>query len=102
MAPFEMLFTALWLFAMLFSLATASPLPVVKRNPCDGIDAIPILYHDYLDDVCPARNHLRKDGFCEDFMNIYNGCVSYCQLSQSSSITSSFDLLANDVRRDYL
>lgn len=37
---------------------------VFKRNPCDGKDAEPILYHDYKNDVCPPPMGFEAPGVC--------------------------------------
>ncbi|KAJ5741984.1 hypothetical protein N7533_011393 [Penicillium manginii] len=51
-----------------------------KRDACDGTDAMLILYHDYLNDVCPQKYEVNSKGVC-DHINAENWCVAYCQQS---------------------
>lgn len=51
-----------------------------KRDACDGTDAMPILYHDYLNDFCPPKYELNSEGVC-DHIVAENFCAAYCQLS---------------------
>ena len=37
---------------------------VFERNPCDGKDAEPILYHDYKNDLCPPPMGFESPGVC--------------------------------------
>lgn len=68
--------------------ASAAPAPIdiegtstlAKRNVCDGINATPILYHEYRGDVCPPKNVMDKDGNCPGQDWYDNGCASYCQV----------------------
>ena len=72
---------------------------ISKRDPCDGINARPVLYHEYREDVCPAKNKLNKDGSCPG-VSVNTNCASFCQIrklslrtSPLSSCTSCFQLV---------
>lgn len=42
---------------------------LAKRNVCDGVNAMPVLYQEYHEDSCPAANHLQADGSCGGQVN---------------------------------
>lgn len=71
-------------------LASASPLhSLSRRNPCDGVDARPILYHEYHNDACPPRNKLTKQKNGNKMveqcgpLTHWNECTSFCQIRTS-------------------
>ncbi|KAJ5159063.1 uncharacterized protein N7500_008714 [Penicillium coprophilum] len=53
---------------------------LLPRDVCDGIDGMPILYHDYQSDVCRPKYVISSKGVCDhsDFQS--NACVAFCQL----------------------
>jgi hypothetical protein len=58
-----------------------------KRNPCDGKDAEPILYHEYRQDVCPPKKHFDDAGNCEmevrnegSFFLKQKTCSNFCEV----------------------
>jgi len=71
---------------------------LVKRNPCDGVDGMPILYHEYHEDECPPRWRFDPmrfgwcDGCCEHGSDMDNArrkyfetdktCMTFCQLRE--------------------
>lgn len=55
---------------------------LTRRNPCDGVNAEPILYHSYGEADCPANFHVQPDGTCSGWASETNDCVSFCQQSQ--------------------
>ncbi|PKS11137.1 hypothetical protein jhhlp_002898 [Lomentospora prolificans] len=74
------------LLSLLAITGFSSAAAVVKRNPCDGVDASPELYHEYRTDVCPPRNRLDSDGSCP-FEDGIDGpslkdlrCAKYCEI----------------------
>ncbi|KAK8086785.1 hypothetical protein PG994_001759 [Apiospora phragmitis] len=64
--------------AMLFFLALAK---LAFANPCDGVGATPVFYHEYLGDVCPPPFPLNPDGSCSQWANYAYDCISYCQIN---------------------
>ncbi|KAH7370080.1 hypothetical protein BKA65DRAFT_471313 [Rhexocercosporidium sp. MPI-PUGE-AT-0058] len=75
-------------FEFMSSLISASPLDtthLIKRNACDWTGVEPILYHDYLENDCPAPYKFADDkGNCE-IHGITDGnfkplCETYCQV----------------------
>lgn len=57
-----------------------------KRNPCDGINAEPVLYKKYDGSQCPPKHRLvpdkrpnSKDKLCEGWDSIANQCSTFCQ-----------------------
>jgi hypothetical protein len=67
-----MTYGALLVCIFLYSVAYGYPADVTdhppphmeKRNPCDGVDGEPILYHDYKNDVCPPPLGFMSPGVC--------------------------------------
>jgi hypothetical protein len=53
---------------------------LVPRDACDGIDAMPILYHNYLSDVCRPKYLTSSSGVCHHTDYQSNSCVAFCQL----------------------
>ncbi len=51
-----------------------------KRNPCDGVNGSPVLYHEYREDVCPAVNKFNSDGSCNGLDALKNKCQAFCQV----------------------
>ncbi|OIW29092.1 hypothetical protein CONLIGDRAFT_670791 [Coniochaeta ligniaria NRRL 30616] len=51
-----------------------------KRDPCDGVNASPVLYHEYREADCPARFKFSSDGSCEGAKNPDNDCQAFCQV----------------------
>ncbi|KAI0803524.1 hypothetical protein GGR55DRAFT_700080 [Xylaria sp. FL0064] len=64
----------------LSTLANATPL--VRRDPCDGVNASPVLYHEYHEDACPAIHKFdpEKPGQCEGADDWQNVCRTFCQV----------------------
>lgn len=80
------------LLSLLALVGTSSAAAVVKRNPCDGVDASPELYHEYRTDVCPPKNRLDADGTCP-FVDGFDGpdlkylrCAKYCEIRTNVSL----------------
>lgn len=75
-------------FELILSLISASLLDtthLIKRNACDWTGAEPILYHDYLENDCPAPYKFADDkGNCEIHGttdgNFKPLCETYCQV----------------------
>jgi hypothetical protein len=71
---------------------------IEKRNPCDGVNAEPILYHDYKNDVCPPRNKFTAPGQCQmqhkkvPGWNPFRGvqCAGYCEENVGHQDVESF------------
>ncbi|KAK8077648.1 hypothetical protein PG996_003818 [Apiospora saccharicola] len=63
---------------MFFFLALAK---LVVANPCDGVGAQPVFYHEYLGDACPPPFPLNPDGSCSQWANYAYDCISYCQIN---------------------
>jgi hypothetical protein len=55
--------------------------PSMPLNPCDGVDAEPILYRTYTEADCPARFHEQADGTCEQWNTWQRPiqCGTFCQ-----------------------
>jgi hypothetical protein len=53
---------------------------LLRRDVCDGIDSMPVLYHDYLSDVCPPKHLNNSEGICDHVDYRSNSCVGFCQL----------------------
>ncbi|KAK9418565.1 hypothetical protein SUNI508_08053 [Seiridium unicorne] len=85
-----MFHSLLWLLAFV-SLASCKPLGIsvpnelTKRNPCDGINASPILYHEYGENDCPATNKFGKDGVCSGHFDVQKDCSVFCQVRTTFS-----------------
>jgi hypothetical protein len=67
--------------------ATMQRQPSMPLNPCDGVNAEPILYHNYTEIDCPSRFHERTDGTCEQWYKWQWGddaiqCATFCQQSE--------------------
>jgi hypothetical protein len=83
--------TAWFVFSLMASVKGLPPSPVdgltievVKRNPCDGVSALPQLYRNYTEADCPAVWHMGSDGKCGQWNNYYTSeCVTFCQFSKS-------------------
>ena len=70
---------------VLFSLmASASPVDhrkaLTRRDACDGVDAMPILYHEYRSDKCKPKYKISDDGVCRQCNFQENSCVAFCQV----------------------
>ncbi|KAH7084167.1 hypothetical protein FB567DRAFT_580786 [Paraphoma chrysanthemicola] len=68
------------------AIVSHSSLDIAKRNPCDGVNAEPVLYHDYKGDVCPPPFTFTSPGQCQMkrykpkgniFQHLY--CGGYCE-----------------------
>lgn len=64
----------------LAAVAPSSAGIIAKRNPCDGVDAKPELYHDYHADECPPKNKMDKDGHCLVTGGDKMECERYCEV----------------------
>ena len=53
---------------------------IARRNPCDGLNASPILYHQYDTGDCPPRYTLKEDGTCPYQNNLENDCAAFCEI----------------------
>ncbi|KAJ5528837.1 hypothetical protein N7527_002230 [Penicillium freii] len=53
---------------------------IARRDVCDGIDDMPVLYHNYLTDVCPPKYLNSVEGVCDHVNYQSNSCVAFCQL----------------------
>ncbi|KAI0517622.1 hypothetical protein F5B22DRAFT_603557 [Xylaria bambusicola] len=70
-------------FALAVSLVRATPLhSIVRRDPCDGVNGSPILYHEYREDACPAPYKFDSNipGQCEKANDWRSGCSTFCQV----------------------
>jgi hypothetical protein len=47
-----------FLLSVRSTLASQGNSNLFKRDACDGTDAMLILYHDYLNDVCPPKHEV--------------------------------------------
>ncbi|PKY08632.1 hypothetical protein P168DRAFT_278197 [Aspergillus campestris IBT 28561] len=68
---------------VLFSLvASASPVDhsLTRRDFCDGVDAMPVLYHEYGSDKCKPKYSLSDDGVCRHTSFEANRCAAFCQV----------------------
>ncbi|PLN85513.1 hypothetical protein BDW42DRAFT_160637 [Aspergillus taichungensis] len=68
---------------VLFSLvASASPVEhsLMRRDVCDGVNATPVLYHEYRGDKCKPKYTMNKDGVCNHAHWPENKCAAYCQV----------------------
>jgi len=83
-------FAALWLVPRLQAMPLAdgresnTTTEIVKRDPCDGVNASPVLYHEYREEDCPARRKLNSEGHCPTagFDAQERDCHSYCQVRE--------------------
>lgn len=79
-----MKFSTLTAILSLSVLGSTSPVVEVaklsKRDPCNGINAYPVLYHEYREDVCPAKNKCNPDGSSQGLDVRKNNCVAFCQV----------------------
>ena len=72
--------------AILATSAAGSALPpmelvrISKRNVCDGVDATPVLYHEYRGDSCPPIHTMDGNGECPGLDATGNNCASFCQI----------------------
>jgi hypothetical protein len=88
-------------FLLYYKLIFASPLVnLTKRSPCDMVDAEPILYHEYHNDVCPPINKLNSDGTCpmkSSSGGLFQGtiCGGYCEIRTTFSYGREQIFLAN-------
>lgn len=59
-----------------------TPSHPIRRDVCGGIDARPIMYHEYHEDECPAANHLNSDGLCGGWRRSSADaqCTAFCQM----------------------
>ncbi|TVY31265.1 hypothetical protein LOCC1_G008877 [Lachnellula occidentalis] len=70
----------------LFSIVLAGPVEhypkniFEKRDPCDGVNAEPVLYHEYGTDKCPPKYKLEHDR-CYHNPNTSWKCEQFCQLA---------------------
>ena len=55
---------------------------LAKRNPCDGVNASPVLYHTYLEADCPAPNKFDTHGTCLGPYDYSKNCAQFCQVSK--------------------
>ena len=88
----EMLIPCLVVLSTMVNISYGSPVlgnktaelgpTISKRNPCDGINAMPALYHEYREADCPAPNHFLPDARCEGYNDIQKNpdCVAFCQV----------------------
>ena len=53
---------------------------LLRRDVCDGIASMPVLYHDYLSDVCRPKYLNGSEGICDHTDYESNSCVAFCQL----------------------
>ncbi|KAI1264081.1 hypothetical protein F5Y18DRAFT_428587 [Xylariaceae sp. FL1019] len=63
-------------------LAQATPLTsIIRRNPCDGIDLLPVIDHEYREDECPAINKFEPQipAQCQGVTPSVE-CASFCQV----------------------
>ncbi|KAK6845326.1 hypothetical protein PG995_015436 [Apiospora arundinis] len=60
----------------LFFLALAK---LGAADPCDGVGATPILYHEYTSADCVPPFPLNPDGSCSSWGNYAYDCITYCQ-----------------------
>ncbi|KAI1176529.1 hypothetical protein F4777DRAFT_262066 [Nemania sp. FL0916] len=68
---------------VLVSLAHATPLQsIVHRDPCDGVNASPVLYHEYREDACPAhyKYDSKNPAQCEKADDWTTTCSTFCQV----------------------
>src|SRR2546429_8008708 len=65
-------------------LLTANHLPrdnkLSRRDPCDGINATPVLYHEYREDICPPKYSIASDGSCPYTNHLENDCAAFYQV----------------------
>ena len=53
-------------------------------NVYDGVNARPVLYHEYGKEDCQPSAQISPDGNCEGWQNFAtNGCASFCQVCKS-------------------
>lgn len=68
----------LWLYALMVLVILL--LNAASANPCDGVGAVPKLYHEYREDECPAPSHLvDPNGICETAKQ-FPECIGFCQV----------------------
>ncbi|CAG7998852.1 unnamed protein product [Penicillium nalgiovense] len=53
---------------------------LLRKDVCDGINSMPVLYHNYLSDVCPPKYLKSSEGICDYTDYQSNSCVAFCQL----------------------
>ncbi|KAJ6190269.1 hypothetical protein N7519_000290 [Penicillium mononematosum] len=53
---------------------------LLRRDVCDGMNSMPVLYHDYLSEVCPPKYLNNSEGICDHMDYQSNSCVAFCQL----------------------
>ena len=68
------------IFTTVMAIPTTEHIKISKRNPCDGINATPVLYHEYGGDACPPINTLDSKGDCPGLDPLGNDCASFCQV----------------------
>ena len=81
-SPIMLSYAVVALFGLM-SVVVSNPLEstkLVPRNPCDGINAEPALYHQYGTDVCPPKYSLKDDGSCPYMNHIENDCAAFCEI----------------------
>ncbi|KAB5560304.1 hypothetical protein GE09DRAFT_1220955 [Coniochaeta sp. 2T2.1] len=67
-----------------YSNTSSNPAQHAALDPCDGINASPVLYHTYGEPECPPNRIFNyRTGFCEgwDRRNEQEDCASFCQTS---------------------
>lgn len=53
---------------------------VLRRNVCDGVDDMPVLYHEYRESVCPPKYTMDSKGVCDHTDFRVNFCAAFCQV----------------------
>lgn len=67
-------------FATFVSTKPVDSVRIASRNPCDGVNASPVLYHQYDNTNCPPRYSLKPDGTCPYMNHIVNDCAAFCEI----------------------
>jgi hypothetical protein len=54
---------------------------LLRKDVCDGIDDMPVLYHSYMSDVCRPKYVMNSEGVCDRADYRSNSCAAFCQLA---------------------
>ncbi|KAL4926736.1 uncharacterized protein BDV17DRAFT_268993 [Aspergillus undulatus] len=72
---------ALFLLCLPIPTVMASPVSqaLQRRNPCDGVNASPVLYHEYREQ-CPPKYTQNEKQECDHCSWQVNDCAAFCQV----------------------
>jgi hypothetical protein len=89
--------------AVSFAFPSTKPLSrISNRNPCDGINATPILYHEYYGDTCPPIHTMDNTGVCPGLDPYKNECASFCEVRKYPSSYLAMELAFYGIYHNFI